>query len=104
MPRSPSAVPWLSLTLLAASTLSAVAQQPPVPADRTKQVVVEAPTRRLVAEKASPVPVAATVNPKVEPGKVNWHPDFVAACAASRKSGKPVLLFQMMGKLDDHFC
>jgi hypothetical protein len=44
------------------------------------------------------------VNPKVQPGKVTWHKDFAAACAASAKSGKPVLLFQMMGKLDDQFC
>jgi hypothetical protein len=44
------------------------------------------------------------VNPKVEPGKVKWHAGFEAACAAAAKSGKPVLLFQMMGKLDDQFC
>ena len=43
-------------------------------------------------------------NPKVEPGKVRWHPTFQAACDAARQSGKPVLLFQMMGKLDDQFC
>ena len=44
------------------------------------------------------------VNPKVEPGKVVWHASFADACEAARKSGKPVLLFQMMGKLDDRFC
>ncbi len=43
-------------------------------------------------------------NPKVEPGKVRWRKDFKTACAASHKSGKPVLLFQMIGKLDDRFC
>jgi len=43
-------------------------------------------------------------NPQVEPGKVRWHKDFEAACTASKKSGKPVLLFQMIGKLDDRFC
>ena len=42
--------------------------------------------------------------PKVAPGKVTWHATFVAACEAARKSGKPVLLFQMMGKLDEQFC
>lgn len=47
---------------------------------------------------------ADPANPKVEPGKVKWHADFAAACQASAKSGKPVLLFQMMGKLDDQFC
>jgi len=44
------------------------------------------------------------VNPKVEPGKVTWHQNFKDACASAKLSGKPVLLFQMMGKLDDRFC
>lgn len=42
-------------------------------------------------------------NPNVEPGLVNWHPDFETACAASKKSGKPVLLFHLLGKLDQRF-
>jgi hypothetical protein len=44
------------------------------------------------------------VNPKAAPGRVSWHADMAAACAAARHSGKPVLLFLMMGKLDDQFC
>jgi hypothetical protein len=44
------------------------------------------------------------VSPKVEPGKVKWHADFDTACKAAEKTGKPVFLFQMMGKLDDQFC
>ena len=47
---------------------------------------------------------ASSVNPKVRPGKVRWHPGFAVACEAARQSGKPVLLFQMMGKLDEQFC
>ena len=43
-------------------------------------------------------------NPQVRPGRVEWHDDFDAACAASRSSGKPVLLFHMMGRLDQKFC
>jgi len=42
-------------------------------------------------------------NPRVEPGKVHWHDDFAAACQASRQSGKPVLLFQLLGQLDQRF-
>lgn len=42
-------------------------------------------------------------NPRVEPGKVKWHEDFAAACRASGASGKPVLLFQLMGQLDQRF-
>jgi hypothetical protein len=49
-------------------------------------------------------PAAKPANPKVQPGKVRWHADFTAACRAAAKSGKPVLLFQMMGKLDERFC
>src|SRR5438105_43252 len=61
------------------------------------------------AQPAAPIPAPASAkvdpaNPKVEPGKVKWHADFAAACQASAKSGKSVLLFQMMGKLDDQFC
>ncbi len=43
-------------------------------------------------------------NEKVEPGKVRWHKAIQTAMDASRQSGKPVLLFQMMGHLDDRFC
>jgi hypothetical protein len=41
---------------------------------------------------------------KCKPGDVNWHNNFETACQASVLSGKPVLLFQMMGNLDDKFC
>jgi len=43
-------------------------------------------------------------NRSVEPGKVHWHASFDAARAASKVSGKPVLLFHMMGRLDRQFC
>jgi hypothetical protein len=67
---------------------------------------IEAPTKKVVAAGAAPVPAASVdfVNPKVAPGKVQWHADLATACAAAARSGKPVLLFQMMGKLDDQFC
>jgi hypothetical protein len=61
-----------------------------------------------IAAAATPLPTRAPnndfVNPKVEPGKVKWHADFDTACKAAAKSGKAVMLFQMMGKLDDQFC
>jgi len=68
---------------------------------------IEIPTEKLLATQTVPTAVPsgpAFVNPKVEPGKVRWHKDFDTACRAAKKSGKPVLLFQMMGKLDDRFC
>jgi hypothetical protein len=43
-------------------------------------------------------------NPGIRPGLVHWRRDFPAACAASQASGKPVLHFQMMGRLDQRFC
>lgn len=94
------------VALLATSTV-AFAQQKQ--ADLTKYTA-EIGTKTVVASPARSESVhkeATTndfVNPKVEPGKVRWHKDLAAACAASAKTGKPVLLFQMMGKLDDQFC
>lgn len=76
------------------------AAQAPV-ADGPKRAIERA-AKAVVQEKSGAA--TAFVNPKVLPGRVQWHPTFEAACAASQKSGKPVLLFQMMGKLDDQFC
>src|SRR5205814_1765838 len=82
---------------------SATAAAPAAPAisNPTKVKAVEPRVKAVVAERSAP---AATGNPKVEPGKVRWHANFAAASAAAQKSGKPVLLFHMMGKLDDQFC
>jgi hypothetical protein len=68
---------------------------------------IEMPTEQLLAVKTVSAPVPPSppfVNPKVEPGKVRWHKTFADACAAAKKSNKPVLLFQMMGNLDERFC
>jgi hypothetical protein len=51
------------------------------------------------------VPRAVTeANPPARPGRVRWHADFAAACAAAGRSSKPVLLFHMLGRLDQRFC
>jgi hypothetical protein len=66
---------------------------------------IELPTKRLVASAAAQtIRKSEFINPKVPAGKVRWHPSYDAARKAAQKSGKPVLLFQMMGKLDDQFC
>lgn len=87
---------------LAFAVRAALAQSRPP--DRGKEVI-ERSTKAVVGKTATP-PVAGAdfVNPKVPPGKVQWHAGFADACKAAAKSGKPVLLFQMMGKLDDQFC
>lgn len=79
-----------------------------VPAFDRPKSFIERPTQRLLARQTAVENIRAAnqdfVNPKVEPGKVRWHGTFADACAAARKSGKPVLLFQMMGRLDERFC
>ncbi len=40
----------------------------------------------------------------VSPGKVAWHADYEAAVARAAESGKPVLLFQLLGRLNEEFC
>ena len=52
----------------------------------------------------APANAKAEENPAVEPGLVKWHKSFDDAKAAASKSGKPVLLFHMMGQLDKQFC
>jgi hypothetical protein len=77
----------------------------PKPADRTKKEVIEKPTAAIVASSSAPAaPKEDPANPKVKPGDVKWHASFAEACKVAEKSGKPVLLFQLMGKLDDQFC
>ena len=41
---------------------------------------------------------------KVKAGYVAWHNDMQTALEESRKSRKPVLVFQMLGRLDQEFC
>ena len=44
------------------------------------------------------------VSQPVSPGLVPWHVDREAALAAAKESGRPILLFQMFGRLDERFC
>ncbi len=48
--------------------------------------------------------VDKTLPREVKPGIVNWHNDLDGALASSAKSKKPVLLFELLGNLDDRFC
>lgn len=97
-------------TKVVVNQTSAPTPPPRRPLDMTKTLRIEPPVRTIVTNASAPArtPAAAAgdkfVNPKVQPGKVRWHPTLAAASAAASKSKKPVLLFQMMGKLDDQFC
>ncbi len=42
--------------------------------------------------------------PRRAPGLVAWHDSREAAINAARQSGKPVMLFQLLGDLDRGFC
>jgi hypothetical protein len=66
-----------------------------------ESVIASNPSASALVEEKKELSTAE--NPKVEPGKVRWRDDFQAACAASAGSGKPVLLFQLMGQLDHRF-
>jgi hypothetical protein len=92
----------------------------PAPADESKRKI-EIATEKIVGEIEDTLDAPELVsksnnslldskiepveekNPKVAPGLVKWHDDFEAAKKASSQSGKPVLLFQMMGQLDQRF-
>ena len=47
-------------------------------------------------------PEASTT--KTAPGLIRWHDSIEAATLASRTSGRPVLRFQLLGRLDERFC
>lgn len=81
----------------------------PAPADRTKRMEVERAAEAIVRE-TQPAGAAdestagkADDNPRVEPGKVRWRDDVAAAITAAKESGKPVLVFHLLGQLDQRF-
>lgn len=50
------------------------------------------------------IQVAALETNSVKPGLVAWHASFEEARAAAQLSRRPVLLFQLLGRLDEEFC
>jgi hypothetical protein len=88
------------------SSARGVAPQKVVPADLAKTVAIEPPALAVIQHNstAPAAPGKAFLNPHVAPGRIKWHASFAEACQAAQKSHKPVLLFHMMGKLDDLFC
>lgn len=72
-----------------------------------RKSIIEMPLKRSIAPAPAPAPVAVIAEPqgaKVPAGKVRWHSDAAKASKAAQLSGKPVLLFAMLGNLDDRFC
>lgn len=92
------------LTILAVLPVMAQDAAQPRRFDMSK-TTIEGPSKVLLQESApAEGKPSVSVNPKVMPGLVNWHSNYAAAVVASRQSKKPVLLFQMMGRLDEKFC
>jgi hypothetical protein len=57
------------------------------------------------AAPARPAAEAASIpSPPAAPGLVRWHENLDAARGAAAASGKPVLVFQLLGRLDDELC
>ena len=46
----------------------------------------------------------APVRRHVTPGDVVWHADFDSARRAAAESGRPVMLFELFGHLDEALC
>lgn len=68
------------------------------PADMSK-MVIERPVKTLLRERTMEVAPG-----KVSAGLVKWHADMKLATEAANRSGKPVMVFHLMGNLDDRFC
>lgn len=112
----------LSVTFALAATAAFAQEAPPGgnpplfsdPPDLRK-MAIEVPTERAIRDSdgrggAAPLApetddrTAATPRIPAKPGLVRWHEDRAAALAAAAESGRPVVVFQMMGDLDDELC
>jgi hypothetical protein len=56
------------------------------------------------AQEVSPVTTAAAPQTTVAPGKVHWHASLTEAVQAAKDTGKPILHFELLGRLDQEFC
>lgn len=70
---------------------------------------IEAPLKRLISSasstnSASSYLLGAAMEKKVVPGLVSWTGDMELAKGKAKALGKPILVFQMMGRLDEEFC
>ena len=71
----------------------------------TKGYVFEGPIKeRLPHEFLWFTTAAPSPAERVAPGLVRWHASFAEAVTAARESGRPVLCFQLLGRLDDALC
>jgi hypothetical protein len=89
---------WIVLALAATAAVAAAEDPPPQRLDVGKSLI-EAPVESAVRSR--------TLDPlelKARPGLVRWHAGLVDALAAAKVSRRPVLVFQLLGNLDQEFC
>ena len=104
---SPAAAPDLFKTMETRALLNLSDKPDDVtPKDISVQTKLKTTVSKDGAETGAITHAPAVVAPmaKVKPGLVNWHKDITDATNHSAKSGKPVLVFHMMGSMDDRFC
>jgi len=88
---------------LSVTACAAVATATPPRVPDARKAVVEAPIRKKLKPPGPTDASPPRLDEKVAPGKVSWHADLKAARRASTQSDKPVLLFQLLGDLDQRF-
>jgi hypothetical protein len=99
----------LAALSLAFACPMALAQAPP----DLRKAIIEVPLKRTIrSSAATPAPVleekVIAIGPdgtqKCVPGKVHWVKNFEQAKSLSATTDRPVLMFAMLGNLDDKFC
>ncbi len=97
--------PFLGAALLPLVAVAAWAQEPAPLGERDlRKLAVELPVKHGLLDSGA-APVERGADPaRVLPGRVAWHASPEAALEVARASGKPVLLFQLLGRLDDELC
>jgi hypothetical protein len=90
----------LFTALAAATVVSARDEVPDI-----RKSIVEMPLKEALQRSMGRGPADLPVLEDAVPaGAVRWHPSFEHALAAAGTSRKPVLLFQLLGRLDEEFC
>ena len=102
-----------ALGMGAAIGLGCVSEETSTPVRRVpdaKKTRVELPIKEAVRDRRKeelelPLKVKFGSTPSLVPVRtLLWQPSFEKAVDAATASGKPVLLFQLLGRFDEEFC
>lgn len=69
-----------------------------------RKAVIEAPVAKVLMNSDSLVTSGASARSKRVAGLVTWRSNLGTAIDAAAKTGKPILHFQLLGRLDEEFC